>query len=484
MAGRKKASITMADNNTQVTVIGAGPGGYAAAFLAADMGMAVTLIDPAENPGGVCLYRGCIPSKALLHVARLIHEAADAEACGVSFGKPKIDINRMRAWKSDVINGLTGGLGRLVVQRKITHVRAIAHFSGDHTLSLTDTDGKTSTLEFDHAILAIGSRAVDIPMFPADSDRIWNSRKALDLESVPKTLLVVGGGYIGLELGSVYAALGSDVTVVEMLPHLLAGADRDLVRFLTKTLTDRFTTILLDTTVAAAKVQKNGVKVTFQGQEKPHTQLFQQVLVAVGRRPASAGLGLEAAGVAIDENGFVKIDAQCRTTAPRIFAIGDVAGQPMLAHKAAYEARIAVEAIAGKNVIADPAAIPAVVFTDPEIAWTGLTEGTAKEKGIAVAVTRFPWAASGRAVTLGRSDGLTKLVIDPDSERLLGVGIVGPGAGELIAEATLALEMGANATDVGLTIHPHPTLSETFKEAADMFHGTATHYYRPKRTKR
>ena len=296
---------------------------------------------------------------------------------------------------------------------------------------------------------------------------------------------MVGGGYIGLELGSVYAALGSQVTVVEMLPHLLAGADRDLVRFLQKGLTGRFKAILLNTTLSAANVQKNGVRVTFQNQdEKPQTQLFERVLVAVGRRPATAGLGLEKAGVAVDENGFVKIDTRCRTTAEKIFAIGDVAGQPMLAHKAAYEARIAVENIGGKDVIKDPAAIPAVVFTDPEIAWAGLTEGAAKDKGIAVEVTRFPWAASGRAATLGRSDGLTKLVIDRDSGRLLGVGIVGPGAGELIAEAALALEMGANATDVGLTIHPHPTLSETFKEAADIFHGTATHYYRPKRTRK
>jgi len=475
----------MTDNNTQVAVIGAGPGGYAAAFLAADMGLTVTLIDPAENPGGVCLYRGCIPSKALLHVSRLIHEAAQADAWGVSFGKPKIDIARVRQWKSDVVNGLTGGLGRLVTQRKISYIRANAVFSDDRTLSLTDADGKTSALGFDHAILATGSRATEIPMFPVDSDRIWNSKKALDLETIPKTLLVVGGGYIGLELGSVYAALGSEVTVVEMLPHLLAGADRDLVRFLTKTLTDRFKAILLNTTVTAANIQKNGVKVTFQSQdEKPQSQLFQRVLVAVGRQPNATGLALEKAGVSLDENGFVQTDNQCRTTAATVFAIGDVAGQPMLAHKAAYEARIAVENIAGKNEIADPAAIPAVVFTDPEIAWTGLTEGAAKLKGMTVAVTRFPWAASGRAVTLGRSDGLTKLIIDPDTERLLGAGIVGPGAGELIAEATLALEMGANATDVGLTIHPHPTLSETFKEAADIFHGTATHYYRPKRTRK
>ncbi|BBO70349.1 dihydrolipoyl dehydrogenase [Desulfosarcina alkanivorans] len=475
----------MEDNNTQVAVIGAGPGGYAAAFLAADMGMAVTLIDPAENPGGVCLYRGCIPSKALLHVSRLIDEASHAADWGVSFGKPKIDIQRMRAWKSEIIDGLTGGLGRLVAQRKINHVRATARFMDDHTLSLADMEGKTSTLGFAHAVLATGSAAVDIPLFPADSDRIWNSKKALDLETVPTTLLVVGGGYIGLELGSVYAALGSDVTVVEMLPHLLAGADRDLVRFLARRLTDRFKAILLGTTVAAAKVQKNGVKVTFGGQDdKPLTRLFQRVLVAVGRRPRSAGLGLETAGVTLDEGGFVKIDAHCRTAAQHIFAIGDVAGQPMLAHKAAYEARIAVETIAGKNVIADPAAIPAVVFTDPEVAWTGLTESAAKTGGTAVEVTRFPWAASGRAVSLGRSDGLTKLVIDPASERLLGAGIVGPGAGELIAEATLAIEMGANATDLGLTIHPHPTLAETLKEAADIFHGTATHYYRPKRKKK
>ena len=473
----------MADNSTQVAVIGAGPGGYTAAFMAADMGLTVTLIDPAENPGGVCLYRGCIPSKALLHISRLIHEAADAEAWGVSFGKPRIDIDRMRQWKSDVVTGLTGGLGRLVTQRKIAYIRASAVFSDDRTLSLMDVDGKTSTLGFEHAILATGSRATGIPMFPMDSDRIWNSKKALDLETVPATLLVVGGGYIGLELGSVYAALGSEVTVVEMLPHLLAGADRDLVRFLSKTLTERFKAILLNTTVSAAKVQKNGVKITFQSQdEKPRSQLFQRVLVAVGRRPNSIGLALEKVGVSLDENGFIQTDNRCRTTAAKVFAIGDVSGQPMLAHKAAYEARIAVENIAGKDVIADPAAIPAVVFTDPEIAWAGLTEGAAKEKRMAVAVTRFPWAASGRAVTLGRSDGLTKLIIDPETGRLLGAGIVGPGAGELIAEATLALEMGANATDVGLTIHPHPTLSETVKEAADIFYGTATHYYRPKRT--
>jgi dihydrolipoamide dehydrogenase len=475
----------MADNKTQLAVVGAGPGGYAAAFLAADMGMTVTLIDPAENPGGVCLYRGCIPSKALLHVTRLINEAGEAKDWGVTFNQPKIDIDRMRQWKSDIVGGLTSGLGRLVSQRKIDHVRATARFEDEQTLILTDADGNTRTLAFEHAVLATGSKAADIPMFPTESDRIWNSKNALDLETVPKTMLVVGGGYIGLELGSVYAALGSEVTVVEMLPNLLSGVDRDLVRFLTKALKARFKAILLNTTVAAAKVQKNGVKVNFQGSdEDPGTQLFQRVLVAVGRRPETNGLGLETAGVMVGEDGFVKIDNRCRTTAERIFAIGDVAGQPMLAHKASYEARIAVECISGKDVLADPAAIPAVVFTDPEVAWTGLTEDAAKAENMAVEVVRFPWAASGRAATLGRNDGLTKLVIDPDSERLLGAGIVGPGAGEMIAEATLAIEMGANATDVGLTIHPHPTLSETLKEAADIFHGTATHYFRPKRKRK
>ena len=475
----------MENKTTQLVVIGGGPGGYAAAFLAADMGLAVTLVDPAENPGGVCLYRGCIPSKALLHVARLIHETAAAKAWGISFGKPRIDVARLRQWKSEVVSGLTGGLGRLTVQRKIEYVRATAAFADSRSLILTAKDGSQDNLAFENAILATGSRAMDIPVFPAGSDRVWNSKAALELERIPKILLVVGGGYIGLELGSVYAALGSRVTAGEMLPHLLTGADRDLVRLLAKALQTRFTSILLNTTVTDARVQKNGVKVTFTdeaGESSGH--LFDQVLVAVGRRPWTAGLGLEKAGVSVNADGFVTIDHQCRTTAETIFAIGDVAGQPMLAHKASYEARIAVETIAGKNVAADAAAIPAVVFTDPEIAWAGLTETEAKANKIAVSVARFPWAASGRAVTLGRTDGLTKLVVDPETERLLGVGIVGPGAGELIAEATLALEMGANATDMALTIHPHPTLSETLKEAADSFHGTATHYYRPRRNKK
>ena len=446
----------MADKNTQLAVIGAGPGGYTAAFLAADLGLTVTLIDPAQHPGGVCLYRGCIPSKALLHVGGLLHEAAAAEAWGVSFGKPKIDIKRMGQWKSEVVTSLTAGLGRLVSQRKISYLQATATFADPQTLSLTDADGKTSTLAFEHAILATGSRAVDLDLLPVDGHRIWNSKNALDLQTVPKSLLVVGGGYIGLELGSVYASLGSEVTVVEMLPHLLDGVDRDLVRFLTKTLSQRFKSILLNTRVEKSKIQKNGVKVTIKTHEEdPRDQLFQNVLVAVGRRPHTTGLGLDVAGVTVDGKGFVEIDQQCRTTTDRIFAIGDIAGQPMLAHKAAYEARIAVETIAGKNVVMDPVAIPAVVFTDPEIAWTGLSETAAKENGIDVDVTRFPWAASGRAVTLGRSDGLTKLVIDPESKRLLGGGHCRPRGRRADCRSNAGARDGGQHNGRGLD-HPPP----------------------------
>ncbi len=475
----------MADNTTQLAVIGGGPGGYAAAFLAADLGLAVTLIDPADNPGGVCLHRGCMPSKALLHVAKLINEAREARAWGVNFGPPEIDIDKMRAWKENVVSSLTNGLGRLVQQRKVNHIRATAAFQDDKTLILTDSAGKRSSLGFDQAIIATGSHPTTIPGLDIDSDRIWNSKDALALVAVPQRLLVIGGGYIGLELGSVYAALGAEVTVVEMMPTLLPGVDRDLVRFLAKGLGDKFSNILLNTTVTDTKTGTKDITVTMQGKDgEPISQQFDKVLVAVGRRPNAAKLGLEKTGVQIDPHGFIQIDQQCRTAVPHIYAIGDVAGEPMLAHKASYEARVAVEVIAGRNVIYDPAAIPAVVFTDPEIAWTGLTEGQAKEQGRAYHITRFPWAASGRAATLGRSDGLTKLVIDSNSERVLGVGIVGPGAGEIIAEAVMAMEMGATVTDVALTIHPHPTLSETIKEAAEIYHGTATHYYRPKRKKK
>jgi dihydrolipoamide dehydrogenase len=470
------------DPKTQLAVIGAGPGGYAAAFLAADLGMDVTVVDPEANPGGVCLYRGCIPSKALLHVARLIREANEAADWGVRFGRPEIDLDRLRTWKDGVVEKLTGGLGQLTKQRKIRHVRGKAMFSGATSVEIETTDGGRQSLVFDHAIIATGSRPVVLPGFPTDSKRLLDSTSALDLNDVPGKLLIVGGGYIGLEIGSVYSALGSEVTVVEMMPTLLPGVDKDLVRPLSKKLGGEFESILLGTKVAEVKEQKNGLKVRLEGDgiEEPE-RLFDKVLVSVGRRPNSEELGLENTKVEIDEQGFIRVDAQLRTAEPTIHAIGDVVGQPMLAHKASHEGRTAVEAIAGHKVAFEPQAIPAVVFTDPEIAWCGLTEDEANQAGRKIAVARFPWAASGRATTLGRDDGVTKLIIDPETERILGVGITGPGAGELIAEGVLAIEMGALATDLKLTIHPHPTLSETMMEAAEVFFGQSTHVHRPKR---
>lgn len=470
----------MADHETQVAVIGGGPGGYAAAFLAADLGMNVTLIDPAANPGGTCLYRGCIPSKALLHVAKLISETQEAKAWGIHFPEPEIDIEQLRTWKEQVVNQLTDGLGMLVKQRKINHMQAKATFLDAGTLSISDNLGAQSTLSFEHAIIATGSKPIAIPGFDLDSNHIWTSKQALELTQVPKQLLVIGAGYIGLELGSVYASLGAEVTVAEMMPAILPGVDKELVRYLKKQLSTIFSDILLKTTASDPKPQDNGVQVTLKSDNgQGDTRLFDKVLVAVGRKPNTDALGLEKLNIQLDENGFITVDAQRRTTEPHIFAIGDVAGEPMLAHKASYEARIAAEVISGKNVIYQPAAIPAVVFTDPEIAWAGLTEAEAKAKNLDYTVTRFPWAASGRAITLGRNQGVTKLVVDSKTERILGVGIVGPGAGELIAEAVMAMEMGANATDLSLTIHAHPTLSETLKEAAEVVHGTATHIYRP-----
>jgi dihydrolipoamide dehydrogenase len=472
----------MADDRTQLAVIGGGPGGYAAAFMAADLGITVTLIDPGENPGGVCLYRGCIPSKALLHAARLIHDVQAAEAMGLSFSGLKVDHDKLRAWKEEVVARLTGGLGQLAKQKKIEHIRGRAVFKDGKTLSITQTDEKSRALAFEHAIIATGSHPTPLPGMELDSDHLLNSTTALELASIPRKLLVVGGGYIGLELGTVYAALGSSVQVAEMTPDLLPGVDKDLVRFLRKGLTRRFAAIHLQTMVKKMQGQKNGIKVTLEGPDvdgKP--QIFDKVLVAVGRRPNSRNLGLENTGVKTDERGFIVINGQRRTAEPHIFAIGDVAGEPMLAHKASHEGRTAAEAIAGRKVAFEPAAIPAVVFTDPEIAWAGLTESEAKSSGVAYKVARFPWAASGRAATLGRGDGLTKLLVDPSTERILGLGIVGAGAGELIAEGVLAIEMGAVVSDVGLSIHPHPTLSETLMEAADVFHGTATHYHAPRR---
>ncbi len=466
---------------TELVVIGAGPGGYAAAFYAADRGMDVTLIDREPNPGGVCVYRGCIPSKALLHVAALVNEAKHAAEWGVQFGEPSVDIDRLRAFKNRVVGQLTNGTGQLVRARKIKYLRGSATLTSPTSLDVAKEDGGTEQLTFGHAIIAVGSHPAKVPGLSLDSPRVMDSTSGLEIESVPERLLVVGGGYIGLELGSVYAALGSRVTVVEMTAGLLPGADRDLVAVLQKQIERQFEAVLLETRVVGLKEAKNGLQVTFEsldGQRRDET--FDKVLVSVGRKP-NAMPGLDKTRVEVDARGFIKIDGRRRTAEPTIYAIGDVAGEPMLAHKASHEARVAVDAILGEDVVFDPAAIPAVVFTDPELAWTGLTETEAGREGRRVEIAKFPWAASGRSLTLDRTDGLTKLVIEPGSERVLGVGIVGPGAGELIAEGTLAVEMGAVAADLKLTIHAHPTLSETVMEAAEAFFGQATHVYRPKR---
>jgi dihydrolipoyl dehydrogenase len=472
--------------STQVVVIGAGPGGYAAAFYAADLGMQVTLVDPAVNPGGVCLYRGCIPSKALLHVAEVLNEARHAEAWGVTFGAPKVDIDKLRGFKTKVVNQLTGGLGQLSKQRKITYIQGTAGFRDAHTLEISrEGQSGSETLTFEHAIIATGSRPSTVPGLNLNSPRLMDSTSALELPDIPKSLLVVGGGYIGLELGTVYAALGTKVTVVEMTGGLLPGVDRDLVNILARRIESMSEAVLLNTKVVAMKEAKDGLTVTFEGEglpaDAPKERTFDRVLVSVGRRPNSAVPGLERTKVKVNARGFIEVDGARRTAEPSIYAIGDVVGEPMLAHKASHEGRVAVESIAGERVAFEPLAIPAVVFTDPELAWCGLTETDAQKQKREVTVTRFPWAASGRALTLDRPDGMTKLVLDPKTERVLGVGIVGPGAGELIAEGVLAIEMGANATDVRMTIHPHPTLSETIMESAEVFFGQATHVYRPKK---
>jgi dihydrolipoamide dehydrogenase len=467
-------------STTQLVVIGAGPGGYAAAFYAADLGMQVTLVDPSQNPGGVCLYRGCIPSKALLHVAKLVGEAKHAEAWGISFGAPKIDLDRLRGFKTKVVTQLTGGLGQLSKQRKVTYLQGTAEFRDARSLEITLEGGKKDTLAFEHAVIATGSHPAKVPGLSIDSPRVMDSTSALDLPDIPKTLLVVGGGYIGLELGSVYAALGTKVTIVEMTGGLLPGADRDLVNILAKRIEAMAEAVLLNTKVVSMKEARNGIAVTFDGEVEKKEQTFDRVLVSIGRKPNPVP-GIERTGVKVGPRGFVEVDKSLRTAEPNIYAIGDVVGEPMLAHKASHEGRTAVEAIAGERVAFEPLAIPAVVFTDPELAWAGLTEDEAKKSGREVTVSRFPWGASGRSLTLDRSDGLTKLITDPKTERVLGVGIVGPGAGELIAEGVLAIEMGANATDMKMTIHPHPTLSETIMESAEVFFGHATHVYRPKR---
>jgi dihydrolipoamide dehydrogenase len=480
----------MARESTQLAVLGAGPGGYAGAFYAADLGMQVTLVDEEKNPGGVCLYRGCIPSKALLHVAKVIDEAHHASAWGVSFGEPKLDLNKLRAFKQSVVDKLTGGVGQVAKMRKVKFIQGRATLTGPRSMKIAGANGETE-LQFEHCILATGSSPTRIPSLALDSPRMMDSTSGLELPDVPKSLLIVGGGYIGLELGTVYATLGSKVSVVEMTGGLLPGADRDLVAVLHKRLETLFSKIMLNTRVVKVAEDKVGIRVTFEvgntddpgGRPSgpPSEEVFDRVLVAVGRRPNSKIPGLETTGVKVDAKGFIETDGQRRTAEPTIFAIGDVAGEPMLAHKASHEARVAVEAIQGHRAVFEPLAIPAVVFTDPEIAWTGLTEAQAKAEGRDIEVAKFPWAASGRAITIDRPEGVTKLVLDKKTGRILGVGIAGSGAGELIAEGTLAIEMGATAEDLRMTIHPHPTLSETLMESAEVFFGQSTHVYKPKR---
>jgi len=469
-------------DNKELTIIGGGPAGYAAAFLAADLDMDVTLIDEREKPGGVCLYVGCIPSKALLHISKLIEETKAAESFGVKFSKPKIIHKRLREWKDEVIEKLTGGLQQMSKSRKVKFVQGRAVFKDSNSLEITDKDGNKKRHGFKNALIATGSDPVMLSGLSPESDLVMDSTDALELKDIPNSLLVIGGGYIGLEMGSVYASLGSKVTVVETDKGILPGVDRDLVSPLKKSLDDRFENIILNATVAKIKEQKNGLKVTIEGKDvDKKNRIFDKALTAVGRKPSTENIGLENTNIDTDEKGFIKVDDQNRTGEKNIFAAGDVVGEPMLAHRASHEAKTAVEIISGKDVIFKPRAIPAVVYTDPEIAWCGLTENEAKKQGRKIETARFPWAASGRAATFGRKDGVTKLIVDPETERILGVGISGPGAGELIAEGVLAIEMAATVDDLRFSIHPHPTLSETVMETADLYHGRSTHYYRPKK---
>jgi dihydrolipoamide dehydrogenase len=469
-------------NTPDVLVIGGGPGGYTAAFLAADLGLTVMLVDPAANPGGVCLYRGCIPTKVLLHVVKVKQDAMDAAEWGLRFSDPEIDLEKIRAWKEQVVKKLTGGLGQLVKQRKIRYIRGIARFLDSQTVTIQKEDGDAEKLSFTKAIIATGSEAMMLPNISLTSDRLIDASVALELVNIPERLLVVGAGYIGLEMSSLYAGLGSKVSIVEMMPGLLPGADQDIVEVFNKRNKNRFESILLETKVAAIEEVGHGLKVRFEGKDlKKEEDIFDKVLIAIGRKPLTGDLGLDNTQVETDDRGFIQVDEQRKTADDAIYAIGDVTGPPLLAHKASHEGRVAAEAIAGKKTAFEPRVIPAVEYTDPEVAWCGLTETEAKKQGRKVEVAKFPWTASGRAATLGRSDGLTKLIIDPETEHILGAGIVGPDAGKLISEAALAIEMAALASDVALTIHPHPTLSETIMEAAEVFYGTCTHIYRPKK---
>ena len=465
-----------------VVVLGGGPGGYAAAFLAADLGMEVAIVERDERLGGTCLLRGCIPSKALLHVGRVLSEAREMEEWGIHFAKPKLDIDALRARKDKVISALTSGLAQLARRRNVTLIRGTARFTGSTTLEVASVEpgGASQTITFEHCILASGSRPTRIPAFDIGSPRVMDSTGALELADVPESLLVVGGGYIGLEMGTVYAELGSKGSVVELTDTLLPGADRDLVKPLQKRIEGLFSAIMLRTKVVKLEDTGTAVRASFEGPDGPSVQEFSRVLVAVGRRPNSDGLGLENTKAVVSPKGFVEVDGQQRTADPHLLAIGDVCGEPMLAHRASHQGKVAVEALHGEPALFAPRAIPAVVFTDPEIAWAGLTENDLAISGQTVEISRYPWIASGRAHALGRTDGLTKILVDPETDTVLGVGIVGAGAGELIAEGVLAIEMGCSARDLMEAIHPHPTLGETRAFSAENYFGMATEIYRPK----
>jgi dihydrolipoamide dehydrogenase len=470
-----------ADRNVKLLVLGAGPGGYTAAFRAADLGMQVVLIERWASLGGVCLNVGCIPSKALLHAAKVIDEAASMAAHGVSFGAPQVDLDKLRGWKESVIKKLTGGLTGLAKQRKVEVVRGVGKFASPHVVEVTGDDGKTTRIGFEQVIVAAGSEPVKLPFIPEDP-RIIDSTGALELQGIPKKLLVIGGGIIGLEMATVYDALGAKVSVVELTDQLMPGADADLVKPLEKRLKGRYEQILLGTKVVKVEALQDGIKVTFEAAGKNFDASYDRVLVAVGRVPNGRLINAAAAGVTVNERGFIPVDRQMRSNVPHVFAIGDIVGQPMLAHKATHEAKVAAEVAAGHKAFFDARVIPSVAYTDPEVAWVGMTEGQAKAQGLSIRKAAFPWAASGRSLSIGRDEGFTKLIVDAASNRVIGCGIVGPNAGELIAEAGLAIEMGADAADVGLTIHPHPTLSETVGMAAEALEGTLTDLYMPKKT--
>jgi dihydrolipoamide dehydrogenase len=471
------------DVEAEVLVLGAGPGGYSAAFRAADLGKKVVIVDAREALGGVCLNIGCIPSKALLHAARVIAETREMSEHGLRFADPEVDLDALRSWKEGVVKRLTGGLGGLARQRKVTTVRGTGRFVSPNQLEVA-ADGSTQLVGFQQAIIACGSEPMTLPFIPSDDPRVIDSEGALELADIPRRLLVLGGGIIGLEMATVYSELGSAITVVELLDQLIPGADKDLVAPLQKTIAQRYENIFLKTKLTGVEATPEGLRVSMEGDNAPSTDVFDKVLVAVGRKPSGRLIGAEAAGVLVDERGFIPVDKQLRTNVGHIFAIGDVVGQPMLAHKAVHEGHVAAEAAAGRRSYFDARVIPSVAYTDPEVAWVGATENEAKAAGVSYGKGVFPWAASGRALSLGRGEGMTKLLFDEANERIIGAGMVGPNAGELVAETALAIELGADAADIGLTVHPHPTLSETVGMSAEAFEGVITDLYLPKKRKR